>query len=285
MRSLFVWMLLVGAFAVGLAPRSIAADGSEAGTLRLRAEAWWQAQQTENWVKYYEFLVPGDLSEKSQQAFVERMKKDSKLNLSRAVVHDTQVDGDLGWVDVSYRYTPKGYEGLTPTEFRGWEVWHKENGVWRPLYSPQRNAAPRLPPLLRSQVEETILAKRIEQFWAAREAQDWSTVYQLLEPAYRARVSAQEFQEKRAKYLYSSHRLVWTEVQKEQGNGRGKVIFTRKLNDLHLSKMDPMDTVTIEEWVKVDDEWFRRVVAPPEAPVNQTEDNQSQLEDMKHESR
>lgn len=283
MRGYFISLVLVGLIAVGLAHHGIAAEDSEASKLRARAGEFWRAQEAEDWAKSYQILSPDELAGISQQEFVESRQQHEKLRYSAVNVRDAQIDGDYGWVDVSYRYLPKGFEGLSPREARVWDVWRKENGVWHPLPLPRRMEAPKLPPTLRSRDDETMLAKRIEQFWAAREAQNWAALYQLLEPAYRARQSEQEFLKMRAMYLYLSHQLEWTEVDKGGENGRGMVNYSYKYNDPNVSKMAPQESVAIEEWVKVNDEWFRHIAAPPVAPEHRPEDKRP--EDTKHEKR
>lgn len=283
MRGYLVSLVLMGAIAVGLAHYGIAAENPEANKLRAQAEVFWQAREAEDWAKCYEILSPEDVAGISQQEFIEGKQQQEKLRYSAVSVQDVQVDGAYGWVDVSYRYLPKGFESLPPKDTRVWDVWRRENGVWRPLLPQRLMEAPKLPPTLRSQEDETILAKRIEQFWAARETQDWAALYQLLEPAYRARQSEQEFLKMRAKHLYLSHKLEWTEVDKGSENGRGKVNYSYRYNDPNVSKMAPQEAVAVEEWIKVNDEWFKRIAAQPAAPENQPEDHRS--ENTKHENR
>jgi hypothetical protein len=282
MRGYSVSLVLIGAIAVGLAPYGIAAENPEANKLRAQAEIFWQAREAEDWAKCYEILSPEDLAGVSQQEFIASKQQQEKLRYSAVRIQDAQVDGAYGWVDVSYRYLPRGFESLPPKDTRVWDVWRRENGVWRPLLPPRLMEAPKLPPTLRSRDEETILAKRIEQFLTAREAQDWAALYQLLEPTYRARQSELEFLQMRAKHLYLSHKLEWTEVGKGSDNGRGKVSYSYRFNDPNVSKMAPQEAVAIEEWVNVKGDWFRHVADQPAAPENRPEDNRS--EDAKHET-
>jgi hypothetical protein len=283
MRGYLVSLVLMGSITVGLAHSGMAAEHPEANKLRAQAEAFWQAREAEDWAKFYEILSPEEVAGISRQEFVEGKQQQEKLRYSAVKVQDVQVDGHYGWVDVSYRYSPKGYEGLPPKEARIWDVWRRESGVWRPLLPPRLMEAPKLPPTLRSRDEETVLARRIEQLWAAREAQDWAALYPLLEPAYRARQSEQEFLKMRAMYLYLSHKLEWTEVDKGSESGRAKISYTYKYNDPNVSKMAPQEDVAVEEWVRVNNEWFRRVAAQSAAPEHRPEDHQS--EDAKHENR
>lgn len=283
MHGYLVSLVLMVSMVFGLPYHGVAAEDPEASKLRTNAAEYWQAREAEDWAKLYEILSPEDLAGFSQQEFVKNKQQYEKLRYSAVKVQDVQVDGDYGWVDVSYRYSPKGYEGLPPKEARIWDVWRKENGVWRPLSPPRLMEAPKLPPTLRSRDEETVLARRIEQFWVAREAQDWAALYPLLEPAYRALQSEQEFLKMRAMYLYLSHKLEWTEVDKGSESGRAKINYTYKYNDPNVSKMAPQEDVAVEEWVKVNNEWFRRVAAQSAAPEHRPEDHQS--EDAKHENR
>lgn len=283
MRDYLVSLVLIGVMAVGLIHYGIAAETSEANKLRVQAEAFWQARETENWAKFYEMLSPEDVAGISQQEFVKDTQQQEKLRYSAVRVQDVQIAGDYGWVEVSYRYLPKGFESLPPKETHVWDVWRSENSVWRPV-SPQRlMEAPKLPPTLRSRDEEMILAKRIEQFWMAREAQDWAALYQLLEPAYRARQSEQEFLKMRAKYLYLSHKIEWTEVGKGSETGISRISYSYKYNDPNVSKMAPQETVVVEEWIKVSGEWFKRMAPQPAVPENRPEDHQP--ENTKHENR
>jgi hypothetical protein len=47
--------------------------------------------------------------------------------------------------------------------------------------------------------------------------------------------------------------------------------------------MVPQKAMAVEEWIKVNDEWFKRIAAQPAAPENQPEDHRS--ENTKHENR
>jgi hypothetical protein len=273
MRGYLLSLVLTGLVATGLLDCSIAAEGeSEAYKLKALAEEFWRAQETEDWAKLYQLLSPRGLEDISQQQFIENKQRHELLHYSSVQVRDAEVDGDYGWVDISYRYVPKGYESLPPEQVRMWEVWRKESGVWRPLPSVKREEAPKLPPTLRSREDETILAQRVEQFWKARETKDWGSLYRLLEPAYRARESEQEFLKRRPIYLYLSHKPEWMEVGKGSGSGRSKINYSYKYDDPSVSKMAAQEAMAIEEWVRINGEWFRRMAEPPGAQANRGDD-------------
>lgn len=274
MRGSFITLVLMGVMALGAAPAGVAAEDPEASELRLQAEAFWRARESEDWAKLYGMLSHEDLSEASLEQFAERKQQREKLRYALIAIEGVEVDGDLGWVDVTYSYLPKGFEGLPPKQERIWDVWRVENGLWRPLSPRPAMEAPKLPPILRSRDDEATLADRVHQFWRARESQDWAGIYGLLEPAYRDRHSEEEFLGMRAKYLYLTHDVTWIEVAKGSASGRGLVRYSYKINDPNVSKMAPQETVAREEWLKVDGVWFKRMGTPAVAAGDRTENRQ-----------
>jgi hypothetical protein len=158
---------------------------------------------------------------------------------------------------------------MPPQSTSAWEVWEKTD-TWRPVAPPLRDQYPKRPPALRNGEEEARVAKRVEALWTARAANDYASIYDLLEPAYRAAVTREEFLARKARYLYPSFKVDWVEV--EGSRARARVLFQQKLNDPTLYKLEPDDQRGIETWVQVDGQWFRAMERPTPttaAAVNQ----------------
>jgi hypothetical protein len=258
-----VTWVLIGLMTTCPSGRGLAAEDAETGRLKAAAAAFWHAQESEDWSKLYQILSPKDLSGIPEKQFVDAKARREKLRYSAVQVTGAEIDGDFGWTEVDYSYRPKGFEGIPPVPVHQWDAWRKEAGTWRPLPPERRSEAPAFPPSLRARDEEAALMRRMDEFWAARETGNWSALYRMLAPAFRTRESEAEFLSKRAMYLYLSHRLAWIEVPRGSAEGRGKIDYAYKLNDPSLSKMPGQRNSSIEDWVKVDGEWYRQAQAKP----------------------
>lgn len=251
-----IWMAPFGAFAAEPPP-------DNAKTLRTRVETYWRAQEQEDWQTVFGLLSPHALQGISEQAFIEAKNQVEKLRFSNVAVGRIETSDDYAWVEVVYFYQPRHYEGLASRRAALWDVWKRENNRYYPVPPELRHDVPALPPRLRDQQEEQALAERCHRFWQAREQQDSSALYELLNPAYRRQVSLQDFLKKRSFYQYLSHQLDWVEVPKDSQQGRGRVSYAYKINDPNLSKMSPREEVQVQDWIKVGGHWYRNV--PPEA--------------------
>jgi len=236
----------------------VAAGQKDATTLKKRAKTFWEARVKGDWETVYSYLAKSEKERyASREAFVKfRNDKGPLVYLSYDIL-DVATDGQLGWVEVRAEMVPAHVPGYPATSIQQWEIWFKSKEGWKPLPNKLRASVPRLPPKLRPAGEEAALAKRAEEFWKAKETGNWKLIYDFLDPAFRSRVTAEEFLQRKAKYTYLSHSIKWTEVEGDRG--RVKVDYSRRLNDPALYKLEPQDDATIENWIKVDNVWYRKM--------------------------
>jgi hypothetical protein len=243
-----------------LTPTALAAAASDATqSLGEAAGALWEARVSEDWETVYD-LVPDDQRAKSSRdQFVSFRREKGPFQYLSAEVEEVYVSGDIGWVAVKFSARPKAYPQLPPTRVESWDTWQIRDGRWQALSKDESDQLPRLPPARRSTAEERRLAGRASEFWHAKERQDWALIHEYLQPDYQAKVPLKEFLERKAMFAYLDHRLDWTEVI---GNkGRVRIVYTHKLNDPSVSKMEPEESAKIEAWIKVGGQWHRRMEA------------------------
>lgn len=258
-----VMMLLLG---------SAWAHAQDATTpLRTRIEAYWQAQEHEDWHTLFRLLSPNYLHGVSEDDFVQAKNRLEKLRFSHTGVYRIEQQGEYAWAEVEYAYRPRQYEQLPARQAHIWDVWKLEQGQYYPVPSEWRQAVPGLPPVARATREEQTLTARLHQFWKAREQHDQATLYELLDPAYRRRVDFATFRKSRPFYQYLIHTLDWVEVPLDERKGRARITFTYKLNDPSLSKMPPREESLMQEWIKVDEQWYRSIPTEPETSVSNPE--------------
>lgn len=234
-----------------------ATEDSEAQALRARAQAYWDNQVKGDWAAVFPFLYPADRINMSVEQFVTRQQSWMFRYLAAEVV-DAAVANNLGWVQVNYTIEFKRLQenlpALEPKRLQVWEPWEKRDAWYVLSTKEQRERVPSLPPRLRPAAEEAVLARRVEEFWQARQALDWAQAYQYLEPAYREQVSKETFLQRKPYYTYLSHGLAWVEVIGDEG--RARVRYTAKINDPSLAKLDPQEKEINENWIKVDGQWY-----------------------------
>ena len=237
----------------------VLADRDE-NTLKERAKVFWEARVNGDWATVYQYLSQEEKDKFTQEKFVSSRKEKGPFRFLSYELGGVESAGDLGWVEVRYAIQPLGYPEYPPRQMHLWDVWQK-TGDWYPVPASRSAEFPKNPPRLRPVEEEVSLAARVNGFWEAKEKNDWSSVYQHLDPDFRAGVSAEEFLEKRAFYSYLNHRVEWAEVT---GNhGRVKVTYTCRLKDPSVSKLDPVETSVVEEWIKMNNQWYCHIRKDP----------------------
>ena len=239
--------------------------------LRTRVEAYWRAQEREDWHTLFRLLSPRYLQGLSQNEFVEAKNRLEKLRFSAITIGRIERQGDYAWAEVDYGYQPRGYPDMPAHRARIWDIWQQEQNQYYPVPPESRQSVPGLPPVERAAAEEQALTQRLHQFWEARERQDQAGLYRLLDPAWRRQVDFQAFRKKRPFYQYLVHKLDWVEVPRNQRQGRVRVTFSYKLNDPSVSKMPPREESLLQDWIKVGDQWYRSVPQEPEQPVSNPE--------------
>jgi hypothetical protein len=227
---------------------------TEQELLGQRAREFWEARVKGDWAVVYDYLSAGEREKLDKEAFVAGSKENAPFRYLSYKLGGIETEGDLGWVEVRYAVQITRYPELAAKEMNIWQLWRKADGSWLP--SPKQDAQ-EVPtrPQLRNSAEEPLLAKRVDGFWQAKEQQDWGRIYEYCDPAYRGRVSREEFLQMKARHLYVSHKTDWVEVLGDRG--RSKVTYMYKPNDPSLAKVDPVAESAIEGWIKVDGEWYR----------------------------
>jgi len=255
-------ILLTGALSIALVFGSPYYDRQ---VLKQRAGAIWNARVKEDWASVYRYLSPAEKNNSTQQQFVEARNTRGPFQFLAAELKDTAVDGDIGWVKVSYSVKPKMYTDATATQVENWDVWTKQNRQWYPVPAQLNDQFPRLPPEERSAEEEKYLAERFQDYWSARKTKDWEKIYQYLEPDYRQIVSQERFIKTIPPYAYLSHQLEWIEVI--DNKARIKIAYTYKVDDPSLAKLPAKENEQIENWIKVDGQWYQQRPMPKEKGI------------------
>ncbi len=228
-------------------------------SLRERASLLWKALVAEDWVTEYQFLSPEEAATITKEAFVSLRNEKWLLRYLSATVGKAVSSNDIGWVEVTLNFRLKNYPEIRPEQRTTWDLWQRKDGQWYRVSENRHEHVPKLPPHLRPAEEESSLSQRVHAFWQAREQQEWKLVYQHLDPTFKEKTSEEKFLKSKAKYSYLFHRVEWVEVIGE--NGRAKVVYTHKLNDPTLTKLDAQENVALEKWIKVNGQWYRRMSA------------------------
>ena len=248
-------LLLVAAWAPGAR-----ASDDDVALLTARATRFWEARVQDDWKVVFELTPPEEQAAMgNRDTWAAYQQQAGPIRYHRARVYEAFVQKDLGWVRVEFASSPRLYAKLPPTDVTTWQVWQKRDD-WRPVPRQVSDQFPTRPPQARPAEEEATLAKRVDELWNAQAAGDYGRMYDFLEPAYRAATPREEFLARKARYLYSGHTIQWTEVTGDKG--RVKIAFTRKLNDPTLYKLDPEQSTTFENWLKIDGQWFRSMEPP-----------------------
>lgn len=221
-----------------------------------RARAFWLARVEADWRREYGFYHSDHVADVSAERYLALRHERGPFRYLSARVGEVVVRGDLGWVEVTYSAEFVEFPTVPARTQSIWDVWRHRDGAWYPLQDAERKLFPRRPLDRTPPAAAAALRGRVEDLWSARAQQDWALVYEYLEPDYRSAVPLAEFTARRALYRYSSHAVEWVEVI---GNtGRVKVRFDRTLNDPTLHKLEAESASVVEEWSRIDGEWFRR---------------------------
>jgi hypothetical protein len=113
-------------------------------------------------------------------------------------------------------------------------------------------------PARRDLSAEPRLRDRFEEAWAARCDRNFELVYQLSDPRDHADVPFEQFEEAVSVADYSDVQIIWLQVIEQQG--RVRVKFNAKRRDPNLTKLPPQEIVALEDWIKVDGQWYRDLI-------------------------
>lgn len=234
---------------------SISETNNEAVILKGLAKQWWDARVQEDWKKLYKLLSSSDKREITKEQFISSIKgKQEAIRFVSYKLGLIETDGDMGWVDVKFVFQPTLQPQMPTYNGQNWDVWRKEKGKWYPVLQDKIGEYPKLPPHLRSLEEEAKLKKRASEFWEAKENKNWELIYQYCDPKFKARIAKDEFLNSKSRLLYLSHKINWVETNGNKGKVR--ITYTAKISDPYLTKLAPVKQTIIEDWIKVEDQWF-----------------------------
>jgi hypothetical protein len=241
---------------------SLQAAQDEQKALKERATILWEARVKGDWATVFDYLSETEKKGGTKEQYVAFSKEKGPFRYLSYKLGDVDVEGDVGWVRTAYEIEPTRFPGLPPNKLDTWQVWENKDGKWFPIANEQQQDLPKLPPRLRPLKEESAVIARANEFWQAREKDDYKTVYQLCPPAFRAKVPAEEFLGKKALNTYVGHTIHWAEVAGDHAKLRVTILY--RPNDPNLTKMDPAQETFLQEWIKVNNQWYLNL---PDAPA------------------
>lgn len=222
------------------------------------AKRYWAHEVALEYGAIYDMLAANEQATIGRETYVKSRLEEGPARYMAAEVGEITISGKLAWVRVKADWAlPRQlYAGARPGSL--WQLWVKEQS-WHPVPPDSRDQWPMLPPHLRPVAEEAALAKRASEMWQAKVDQDWARVYAYMAPAYRAHVPLEKFLQSKARFVYVTARVDWTEIRR--GSARARIVLSYRLNDPAASKMAPRHEELIEPWVNVGGEWYLH--APP----------------------
>lgn len=226
----------------------------EGKVLREYATKFWEARVKGDWATVYDYLSPEERSGKTRDKFIETSKQTGPWRYLHYKIGAVEAADDMGWVKIEYSQEPVQFPGIKPKIVDRWEKWEKVEGRWTLVPAQRFQQTPQLPPSLRPLEEEKALKARAEEFWKAREKNDYTTIYYLCAPDFRKKISLEEWLTKKAQNLYVSHDILWAEVNGNQAKVR--TVYEYRPNDPSVSKMDPLEETAMQGWIKIDGRWY-----------------------------
>ncbi len=225
--------------------------------LRERAQAFWDARVREDWAVLYQYLPASARGEASVDDFTTWSKKNTPFRYLSFELEQVETAKDLGWVKVVSAAQVSGFTQLAPRKTESWQPWQKTDGSWIPVPAKELADVPSRPPSMRPAEEEANLTKRADDFWQAKEQEQWGLIYAYCDPEFRKTVSQEEFLGKKSRYIYVTHSVDWVEVTGD--TAKVMVTYLTRPSDPHLSKAEPVGDAAVEEWIKIEGVWYRSI--------------------------
>jgi len=147
---------------------------------RDRAQAFWDAQIANDSKVLYQYLPLEDRNRIGSEDFVKASMKKSPLHYLNFRLGESETVGELGWVHVVYDAALAEFPEYPPRHIDLWQTWERQEDEWLPASARRKNDLPKLPPRMRPAEEEQLLAKRVDEFWAAKESEEWVVNIKLL---------------------------------------------------------------------------------------------------------
>jgi len=230
----------------------------ESKVLRERATKYWEGRVKGDWAAVYDYLSEEERAGKTKEDYVESSKQAVTWRYLHYRMGAVEVVEDMGWVKIEYTAEPVRFPGIKPKQVDRWENWEKVDDRWTVVPGKRLEEFPQLPPSQRPFNEEKAVKARAQEFWRAQEKSDYTAIYHLLAPAFREKVSLDEWLTNKAENLYVSHQILWTEVKGNHATVR--TAYEYRLNNPHVSKMDPEEEIAMQDWTMVDGQWYLNVM-------------------------
>jgi hypothetical protein len=246
---IFVALILTIA---GIAP--CLADQAGDSAFLERAKSYWELQLKDDWPGRYDFITPAARAQITRDQYVAE-RSNAPLHYISYDLGKFETSGNMAWMEVTFEAKVKFAPDSPAKKVSIWQLWRKDkDGQWCTLSPEESEQEPKLPPSLRATPDTEALAKRADELWRAKENLHLNTVYELIEPKFKEKMSIEEFTGKKGLLSYYSHAVEWAETTGD--SGRVKIKSMSKPSDPHLSKGEPMETSSIEKWVKIDGLWY-----------------------------
>jgi hypothetical protein len=221
--------------------------------LQAAVEKLWTARVNEDWRTAFEFLPPDVRARSNPDQYIQWAQAEEPFIVSAFTVKSIEIDGELGWVDVTNDVAVRKMMGEKPRTVTTIEKWLLTDGQWMPVIKEQFDAYPGKPSE-RSASEEARLRERFELAASLREKADWPAVFEFVEPADREMIPFDSWEHSVDAITVLSHETLWVEAIEHRGRVRAK--YRQKINDPNLTKLQPEDFLIIERWIAVDGQWY-----------------------------
>jgi len=263
MKKMLVSLLIVSGFLLfglnaGLAQTADSpgmVSSEEVEQFRQCVRTYWEASVNRDWSTIYDLDSEAAKSNVPREEFISTTERKTFMHYLSYELGNVEISGRLAWVEMrlSYKYVFAMWE-KNATSLRKWQAWEKSDGKW---YALEETEAPSRPPSERESADEMELARRVNEFWKARENRQEAVVYDICDPGFRARIPFERFRSMKDLLAYDSHTLNWVEAA--NGVGRVKVTYKFRYADPSMSKMEPNTKSNLENWIKVAGVWYRKI--------------------------
>jgi hypothetical protein len=245
---------------------SAAASAADAnrGEVEALIKQYWSAEVGREYGKVWDILSPLQQLADPRDEYIRIRNEKGPITILAAEVKQVEVSGDLAWAHVKYDWVVANFPGYPVRPAERWQQW-RHTDRWYPLAMKEMEEWPAAPPSLRPAADEAAVKARVEQMWKARVAEDMKTIYDYMSPAFKAAVPLEQFTKgKRAKFQYVSAKVDWVEAHDSQA--RARVTYSYKENDAAMSKMKPIESSTLEPWIKAEGSWYIDALVPDVPP-------------------
>ena len=231
--------------------RAAEADGK---ALRAVAERFWAARVSEDWKVVYEHLPAKVRGEEGWEAWAEWAAAESPFIFEQADPGEVEAMDGFGWQSVAVRTRIRRFPQLEARELNRNDCWKKEDGRW--VIVEDRKEKEKMPakPSTRDLLAEELVRDVHAIVNAAREARNFDRYWDHSDPDDREVVARERFDELHAEFGFFGATPLWIEVVGDSARVQHEIL----IKNLHpsLRKMDPQPAVLVEEYRKVDGNWY-----------------------------